>query len=220
MASRLRAHARRGYLAARQTASLALIERRLGTETARVVDLASLGIQAPDRVRYEPSGWFDLRRILSPDDVSSEDVFLDYGSGKGRILLQAASYDFKRVLGVELSPELCRLAARNIDARRSSLRCKNVESVAADASEYALPDDVTVTYMYNPFRGETFARVVDRTIESLDRAPRRLRFIYRTPLEEERLLRTGRFVPVRTARGLRPGREWSRRMSIRMYVSV
>jgi SAM-dependent methyltransferase len=220
MSPTLRARARRAYLAVRQTGSLRLIESRLGTETTRVVDLATLGIQAPDRVRYEPSGWLDLRRILPRGDVSRDDVFLDYGSGKGRVILQAAQYDFKRVIGVELSPELSRAAARNVEARRSSLRCQAVECVVADASEYELPDDVTVAYLYNPFRGDTFSAVVERIVDSLDRAPRRLRVVYRTPLEEHRLLQSGRFALVKTASGLRPGREWSRKMSIRMYVSV
>jgi SAM-dependent methyltransferase len=220
MVGRLRAHARDAYLVARQHASLTLVERRLGTETARVVNLAQLGIEGPDRVRYEPSSWLDLRRILPRAEVSSEDVFLDYGSGKGRVLIQAANHGFRRMIGVELSRALSSVAARNLDARRESLRGTVVECVTADASEYMLPDDVTVVYMYNPFRGETFSAVVDRMIESLDRVPRRLRVIYRTPLEEHRLLRTGRFEHVRTARGLRPGREWSSKMSIRMYVSV
>lgn len=215
-----RPRARRGYMALRRSISSTLIERRMGVETSREADLGGLGIQAPDRQRYEPSGWLDLRRILRPDEVSADDVFLDLGSGKGRVVMQAARYGFRRVVGVELAPELNAIAQANVDARRHLLRCGDVEFLTADAAQFAIPDDVTVVYLYNPFRGAIFSAVLDRLVESLDRTPRTLRVIYRTPFEEEALLRTGRFRVVRTARGLRPGRAWSRKMSIRMYAAV
>jgi predicted RNA methylase len=198
-----------------------LLERRWGTETSRVVDLGGLGIESPWRTRYEPSGWWDLRRVLRPGEVASEDVFLDLGSGKGRIVLQAAArYPFRRVVGVELSEDLQGIAAANLAARAETLRCHDVELLVADAAEFAIPDDVTVIYLYNPFRGPIFASALDRIIESLERAPRALRIIYRTPIEEDLLLQTGRFRRIRVARGLRPGRKWSDKMSIRVYEST
>lgn len=214
-----RTRARVLYVDGRRVLSNALVERRWGTETGRVADLAELGVDAPGRVRYEPSGWLDLRRVLRARDVTPDDVFLDLGSGKGRVVLQAAAYPFRRVIGVELSPELQEVAAANVAARRESLRCRDVELVTADATQFVVPDDVTVVYLYNPFRGEVFASVVERLLESLDRAPRPLRVIYRTPLEEETLLRSGRFKLIRSARGFRPGRAWSEKMSIRIYAA-
>jgi len=214
-----RSLARNAYLNGRRVLSEALFENRWGTDTARVADLDSLGIAAPGRVRYEPSGWLDLRRVLGHRDVTADDVFLDLGSGKGRVVLQAARYPFRRVIGVELSPSLVRIAAANVDARRDKLRCSDIEFVTADATKFVVPDDVTVVYLYNPFRGPLFAAAIDRVCESLDRRPRSLRLIYRTPLEEELILDTGRFRLVRTARGLRPGRAWSQKMSIRVYSS-
>ncbi len=54
----------------------------------------------PDRVWYQASGWTYLRRVLPPREVGAGDVFLDMGSGKGRVLLQAAQrYPFARVIG-------------------------------------------------------------------------------------------------------------------------
>ena len=141
--------ARDAYLSLRRVSGEVLVERRWGTETSRVADLGAL--DAPGRVRYEPSGWMDLRRILRRRDVSSDDVFLDLGCGKGRIVLQAATYPFRRVLGVEVSPELCEIARANVRARREHLRC-DAEIVLADAASFAIPDDVTMIYLYNPFR--------------------------------------------------------------------
>jgi hypothetical protein len=135
-----------------------------------------------------------LRRILRPRDVSSSDVFIDIGCGKGRTVLQAA--------------------------RSGRLRCSHVEVVPGDILDYEFPDDVTVAYVYNPFTGDLFQTMVDKLLASVDRNPRPLRLIYRVPLEERRLLETGRFRQVRMGRALRPGREWSERNSIKMYASV
>ncbi len=40
--------------------------------------------------------------------------FVDVGSGKGRALLLASDYPFRKIIGVELSPELDRIARANI----------------------------------------------------------------------------------------------------------
>lgn len=205
------------YLYARRSLSGTLIERRRGIETSREVNLEALGLAGAGRVRYEPSGWLDLRRILPPGELGPDDVFVDLGSGKGRVVLQAARHPVKRVVGVELSEELNSVARHNLEASRPRLRCQDVRLVTTDVLDWDVPDDVTVVYIYNAFRGELFDAVLERLLASLDRNPRRMRLMYRTPLEEHRLLATGRARLVRSARGLRPGRAWSRKMSIRMY---
>ena len=210
-----------GYFAARRVVSALVIDRRLGLDTAREVRVADLRLGGPDRLGYEASAWRVLPKILPPDEVTPDEVFLDYGSGKGRVLYQAArQYPFRRVFGVELSEELNTVARANIARSASRLRCPDVEIVTMDATEYRLPDDVSVVYLYNPFRGEVFADVVANVVASLDRRPRQMRVIYRTPLEEEALLGTGRFRLVRTKQGLRPTRAWRRTSSTRMYVSL
>jgi len=214
-----RKQARHAYDYGRRISSEALVERRWGTETAQSVKLDELGIEAAGRVHYEPSGWLDLRRVLSPREVGPDDAFLDIGAGKGRVVLQAARYRFRRVLGVELSPTLCEIATANVAARRRRLRCQDVVIVNDDATAYRVPDDVTVVYLYNPLRGPLFEAAIERLLESLDRTPRPLRVIYRTPMEEDLLLSSGRFQLTRTVRGLRPGRSWSRRMSTHVYTA-
>jgi hypothetical protein len=217
----LRKALRPGALTARRLLNAHVFDRRLGVDTAGEVDLTGLGLSGPGRGNYEASGWRVLARALPHGDVDSDDVFLDYGSGKGRVVYQAArDYPFKQVIGVELADELNEVARANVERNRSRLRCQNVEIVTADAVHYAVPDDVTVIYFYNPFRGEVFGRVVENVVASLDRRPRALRIIYRTPLEEERLLRTGRFRMVQDLPGLRPTRQWSRTSSTRTYVST
>ena len=195
-----------------------LAERRNGIRTAGEVPLGQLGLAAPDRVSYKPTPWFDLRRALPRRSVSPGDVFVDLGSGQGRVVFQAARfYAFERVIGVELAADLHARAEANIAANRARLRCRDVRLVCSDVLDFRVPDDVTVAYLYNPFTGDTFATVADRLLASVDRRPRRLRIVYRNPVEHERLLATGRVRLVRRVRALRPGRDWARSASTYVY---
>jgi SAM-dependent methyltransferase len=194
-----------------------LFERRLGVRTSGDIELQDLGIAADDREKYRPVGWLILRRILPPSSITTDDVFLDIGSGKGRAVLLAAAYPFRRVIGVELSTQLVDIAQDNVDRRRAMLRCKDVVLVNADAVEYDIPDDVTVVFMNNPLHGASFAAVVEHVLDSYDRRPRTMRIVYANPIEEPALLSTGRIRMVRRTIGFRPGRDWSRSNSVSLY---
>ncbi|MGW4662737.1 methyltransferase domain-containing protein [Streptosporangium sandarakinum] len=183
----------------RRTAGRLLFERRYGVRTAEVVSLEEFGLARHDRVYYSAANWRTLRRALPRDEVGERDVFVDLGSGMGRMVLEAASrYRFGKVIGVELSEQLNDIARRNLATTRLRLRCRDVELVRSDALDYRIPDDVSVVFLNNPFRGETFETVIERLVASVDRNPRRVTVIYFNPTEEEFLLGTGRFRPLRT----------------------
>jgi SAM-dependent methyltransferase len=209
--------ARGAYMRARRAASSVLLDRRLGIETSREVDLATLGLAGTHRVDYEPSGWLGTRRALGRHPIHPDDVFLDLGSGKGRVVLEAARRPFRRVMGVELSPQLTAIAARNVDACRPRLRCQDVQLVTADVTTFRVPDDVTVVYMCNPFGGPVFQAAVDALIASVDRRPRRLRLSHWIAREDDRLMATGRFRPLGGSTSWRPTREWSQRAALHEY---
>jgi hypothetical protein len=153
----------------------------------------------PDRVWYAPSGWSYLQRILPRREVTSSDVFIDFGSGKGRVLVQAARYPFARVIGVEISPKLNEIARANLERRRHSFACPNIEVTTSDVVAYDIPDDMTVAYFFYPFVGDAFKRVIENIVASIDRCPRRVRIIYALPRLEDVILETGRFALTRSA---------------------
>ena len=150
---------------------------------------------------YGPSGWFYLRRALRKRDVGPTDVFVDFGSGKGRVVFQAARYPFARVVGVEVSERLNEVARQNIELNRHRLRCQDVTLVTIDAASFEIPDDMTVAYFFHPFGGATFERVIANIVASLDRRPRTLKLIYACPGDENSIARTNRFRLVRRSRG-------------------
>ena len=174
-----------------------LFERGLET-TGRQYELEHFH---SERVAYEPSGWFYLRRALRKRDVKPTDVFVDFGSGKGRVVFQAARYPFARVVGVEISETLNEVARRNIERNRHRLHCQDVTLVTLDAAEFEIPDDMTVGYFFYPFAGATFERVITNIVSSLDRRPRNLKLVYACPGRGEYITQTDRFQLVRRSRG-------------------
>lgn len=180
--------------AVRAAVSRLWFERRLDVQTSGRIELDELGVAGRDRWRYEPAEWRVLRRILRRREVDPDDVFLDMGSGMGRVVLQATDYRPRRVIGVELSKDLTDIAQQNLARNRDRLRCKDVELIASDALEYEVPDDVTIVFFNNPFTGDVFAEVMRKLEASLDRRPRRMRIIYRNPREHAAVLASGRFV--------------------------
>lgn len=161
------------------------------------------GLAHPDRVSYEVSGWRFLSRALAREQITPGDGFVDYGAGKGRVVHQAASYPFGRVIGLEISPRLARIAGRTVAHNRARFACPRVEIVCADVVDFVLPDDITYAYFYNPFIGDTFRIALAGLIESLDRRPRELTLLYSHPVMAAEVEASGRFEPVRRISGLR-----------------
>ena len=115
-------------------------------------------------------------------------VFVDYGSGAGRAVLLAATYPFKEVIGIELSPSLHERAQANLRAfPAQARRARAVRLECADATAFALPPEPAVLYFYNPFREGVMRRALAAIETSLAWAPRRvtiiLAFCYKGPRE-------------------------------------
>jgi len=155
-------------------------ERRLGISTSESFDRAQLGYSTIENHMYSPTDYRSFRKIMRHVEVKAdEDVFLDYGSGTGRVLVMAGAYPFRRIIGVELSRELTARAAANVQNARRRLKCRDIELVETDATTYRVPLDVTVIYFYNPFRGKVLRRVLDNLHASLTARARKLTIVYR-----------------------------------------
>jgi SAM-dependent methyltransferase len=107
-------------------------------------------------------------------------TFVDLGSGKGRVLLMAAPYGFKKIIGVEFMPEWHRAAEENI--RKFSAAhpgSRPIESLCVDARDFEFPDGPLVVYLFNPFPEPVFVAVMERLRESLLNNPRSFFLAYR-----------------------------------------
>ena len=112
-------------------------------------------------------------------------VFIDLGSGKGRTLLMAADYPFRRIVGVELLPALHSAALANLGKYKSeSQKCFALESLCGDAAEFPFPAEPIVLYLFNPLPEAGLRRVVLNLERSLREHPRAIYVLYHNPLLE------------------------------------
>jgi len=107
-------------------------------------------------------------------------TFIDLGSGKGRVLLMASDYPFKRIVGVEFTPNLVSTAEKNIAGYSSDRqRCRKIETLCMDARDFQFPSGPLVVYLFNPFSESTFAQVLENLRRSLEQSPRPVYIAYR-----------------------------------------
>jgi len=131
-------------------------------------------------------------------------VFVDLGSGKGRVILRAATRPFRRVEGVEFSEPLHRVALRNIDNARAAgaLRAPVVAN-NMDATKFDPPREPLVIYCFNPVGKKLMQQFVERLAASLRTHPRDCYFIYLNPQCPE-CFGEGSFEPVPSSRRQTP----------------
>lgn len=120
-------------------------------------------------------------------------VFVDFGSGLGRMLLFASQFPFRRIIGVEISARFAGMAW-NILAKycsKPSRRSPEWRIIRKDAAFYVVPGDANVLFFSDPFGRETLESVVHNILLSKRLAPRRIIVVYVNPGCPEVFIRHG-----------------------------
>ncbi len=144
---------------------------------------SDLGIEDPTlrekAILYLPSPPGVTRWALKNAGIRHADFsFVDLGCGKGRVLMLASEFDFRKVVGVEISAELCEVARRNAVAFRPPTRKSGIEVQNADATRCDFPETDLLVHMYHPFDPEITVKVFEHLGRSLAAKPRRVVVAY------------------------------------------
>jgi SAM-dependent methyltransferase len=161
--------------------------------------LSDLNIGSPNWIHgvdycgIEPARF--LAAIKSVNLRHEDYTFIDFGSGKGRALLIASEFAFRRVVGIEFSAELNAIADRNIAVyRRGPGRCGAIETRCMDFVDFEFPPEPSLLYFYEPCDDELFSTVLNNIRASLREHPRPLHVIYIGPGRKEALLDASDFL--------------------------
>lgn len=154
-----------------------------GVDTCGAIPLVNLDFESESKttgLEYQSHHPVVIRRGLEGLEIRHEDYsFVDIGCGKGRVLLIASEFPFRKITGVEFAPPLAEIARRNLQSFRSRHRkCFNLEVITGDALEYELAPEAQVLFFYSPFSPEILDRVLQKVEESFRRSPRNLLVVF------------------------------------------
>lgn len=117
-------------------------------------------------------------------------TFVDFGSGRGRVLLAAAEKPFRAVRGVEFSGRLHAEAECNISNYPADrLGCRDVRSLCIDAAEYQLPEGDCILYFFNPFGADLLDQVLVRALDRAQSRKSRIILVYYNPVHVSTMTR-------------------------------
>lgn len=163
-------------------------------DTSKLSELHSLNISGENLKyanAYMPTNKFVLDKIFNFLELNidiSQSIILDYGSGKGRVLIHASKFNFKRIIGVEFAKELYDIAKQNI----AKLNLLNIEVYNEDALIYDIPDGTNIFYLFNPFTEELMDKVLLKIEQHKRNYKKKVLIVYVNPICKGLLLNNSR----------------------------
>jgi SAM-dependent methyltransferase len=167
-------------------------------DTQMPVPLSDLETSAPGgrfAKRYQGTPIVVLHKIIRRLKVDrSRFTFIDLGSGKGRVLLIAATYPFKTVIGVEFSKKLHDIAKSNIqNFSEFGIAKTSPISINCDAGEFDFSQiEDKIVFCYNPFAADLMNCVLDKLQARSDQGGETI-FVYLGAVPSAVLERLSRF---------------------------
>lgn len=154
-----------------------------GVDTCGDLPLANLSFESENKspgLEYQSHHPAIIRNAFSSLKIRYQDFTLvDFGCGKGRVLLVASEFPFRRIVGLEFAPQLADIARTNIKNYRSLNRqCLEIEAITADATQYQLVREPQVLYFFSPFARQVLDQVVENIERSLQESPRELLVLF------------------------------------------
>ena len=88
--------------------------------------------------------------------------FIDIGSGKGKACFYAyTKHHFTQIIGVEFSETLVEIANRN----KVKINSESISFIHADATEFKLPKQKNLIFMFNPFDSVVLEKFIFNNVE-------------------------------------------------------
>ena len=118
--------------------------------------------------------------------------FVDFGSGKGRVICRAAKHPFNKIYGVELSKSLHESACENI-SKSSADFADRIVTVNDDVISFKLPDNPLVLFNFSSFDENVLEALIKKINGDIKQNKRECYFVYIRPKFEKTLLENSNF---------------------------
>lgn len=149
------------------------------------VPLDFLDISSPNRVNgnpYEGASYYYVKKALRslPVDLSTS-ALIEYGSGKGNVIIMSSEFGFKQILGIEFAKDLAIQSERNIETKIGEKTKSKIKMICCDATFYEIPAEYNVFFFFNPFNSIVFEKILINIDQSLTSKKRDIYLVYVNP---------------------------------------
>lgn len=170
-------------------------EKKYKIHTLKIDDLKHEKIESSNLSHasiYQGSNYYLIEKAFEYlKNENANNSIIDFGSGKGRILVVAAYYGFKNITGIDFVERLCKQAEHNIEKIKPLFQESNFKIICIDVSNYTIENSSNVFFFFNPFDEVVMLQVVKNILLSIKNNPRKVYVIYLNPLYKEIFLSAG-----------------------------
>ncbi|MGN6196222.1 MAG: class I SAM-dependent methyltransferase [Ginsengibacter sp.] len=170
-------------------------EKKYQIDTIRIDNLQHQKIKSNNLKHasiYQGTNYFIIEKAFEfLRNENANHNIVDFGCGKGRVLIVAAFYGFKKITGIDFAESLCREAELNIEKIKRLFPKTDFEIVCDDAVNYSIENDSNVFFFFNPFDEIVMLQIVKNILSSFKKTARKIYIVYVNPLHKEIFLSAG-----------------------------
>lgn len=131
---------------------------------------------------YRPVRPWAFRALLLELKIDLSLGFVDYGAGKGRAMILAAEYGFKKITGIEFSHSLFQTAGQNLHSIQGKFVDTKFQLILGDVCDFLPEASDSVFFFYDPFDFLLVEQCLGKIKTSWEKSPREILIIYHNNL--------------------------------------
>lgn len=133
---------------------------------------------------YEVTAYSFLEYLFDRYPFAPEDHLVDFGCGKGRVLIMAAEYGCLNLTGYEINKERCIILKKNIESYAQTKKPARFHILNMNAEKATIYPDQNIFYFFEPFHLKIFIRVFRLIQDSIRLHPRKIKIMMHYPHPE------------------------------------
>jgi SAM-dependent methyltransferase len=170
-------------------------ERKYNLNSIGLDKLRTLSIKGDNLAHasiYQASNYYILEKGFNYlRSINENNNIVDFGCGKGRVLVVAAYFEFKNITGIDFAKALCISAEQNIQTTKLRYPSVVFRIICDDVVNYKIEKEQNVFFFFNPFDEVVMLEVVKNILSSLKEKSRKVFIMYVNPVHKEIFLSAG-----------------------------
>ena len=152
-----------------------------------------------DACDFQTNAHTTIQQAIRTVALQPTDVVFVMGCGRGRAVCHFARQPVRKVVGIELDPDLCEAARANawkLRGRVAPIEIRQADAATADVS------DGSVFFLFNPFGERTLRTVMSHIDATRAHGGKRTVIVYANPTHDEVLQESAWLIRCHDYRGL------------------